>query len=226
VPDDAGLFRGILETTRAELAGGGQRVHFAAGESLFHQGDLSTTLILIVRGKVKIWRAAADGSSITLTIVGPGEPIGTLHAVERDMPHTATGTAVIATEALCWPIDHVRRLMRDDPALTANVLGVVARYAALMIERLEEVSTIPVERRIARALCRAADNAWSWNDDRAIALSRQDIADLTSATLPTVSRIMARWRVEGLIAGGRGHVRILKADALRALAGRTPDQGM
>jgi len=172
---------------------------------------------------VKIWRAAADGSSITLTIVGPGEPIGTLHAVEANMPHTATGTALAPTEALCWPIDQIRRLMRDDPALTTNVLGVVARYAALMIERLEEVSTIPVEHRIARALCRAADNAWSWNENRAIALSRQDLADLTSATLPTVSRIMARWRAEGLIAGGRGQIRILNANALRALAGRAPE---
>jgi CRP-like cAMP-binding protein len=50
-------------------------------------------------------------------------------------------------------------------------------------------------------------------------LSRQDLAELTSATLPTVSRIMSRWRGDGLIAGTRGRVKLLDTNALRRIAG-------
>jgi CRP-like cAMP-binding protein len=210
------LFRGVTETTRDALLKTGRRLSFAAGENLFHQGDPSTGVVLILDGKVKISRIASEGSSITLTVVGPGEPIGTLHAAQ-EMPHTATATALVPTEVLDWPIDQIRGIMQSDPALTANVLAVVARYAALMIKRLEEVSTISVEGRIALALCRAAAGVLSVDVD--IPLSRQDIADMSSTTLPTVSRIMSRWRAEGLIGGHRGRVRILDAKALCAIAG-------
>jgi CRP-like cAMP-binding protein len=217
MPVDMDLFRGVTADARDALLKQGQRKRFAKGENLFHQGDASTGVILILDGKVKISRVAPEGSSITLTVVSAGEPIGTLHAVE-EMPHTATATALVPTEVLEWPIDHIRTIMQSDPTLTANVLAVVARYATLMIQRLEEVSTISVEGRIARALCRAAGAALGQGVAVDIALSRQDIADMSSTTLPTVSRIMSRWREKGLIAGHRGRVRILDAKALGEIA--------
>jgi len=36
--------------------------------------------------------------------------------------------------------------------------------------------------------------------------------------LPTVSRIMSRWRSERLIAGTRGRVKLLRMDALARIA--------
>ena len=142
MPVNMELFQGISGETRDALLKLGQRLHFAAGDALFHQGGASTELILILEGKVKISRIAPDGSSITLSIIPAGAPIGTLHAVD-EMPHTASATALVPTEVLSWPLDQMRGIMRNDPVLTANVLAVVARYAALMIMRLEEVSTIP-----------------------------------------------------------------------------------
>jgi CRP-like cAMP-binding protein len=223
MPVDMDLFRAVKDKTRDALLETGRRMSFARDETLFHQGDASTDLILILEGMVKIWRVAPDGSSITLTVVGAGEPIGTLHAVE-EMPHTATATALVPTRVIDWPIEQMRALMQSDAALTSNVLAVVARYATLMIKRLEEVSTVSVEGRVARALCRAASAANVLNVDADIRLSRQDIADMSSSTLPTVSRIMSRWRERGLIAGHRGRVRILDAKTLCAIAG-WPDEG-
>ena len=223
MPVDMDLFRGVAGKTRDQLMETSRRRFFGPGETLFHQGDASTDLILILEGMVKIWRVAPDGTSITLTVVGAGEPIGTLHAVE-EIPHTATATALIPTRVIDWPIEQMRALMQSDSALTGNVLAVVSRYARLMIERLEEVSTVSVEGRIARALCRAASAANVLNVDADIRLSRQDIADMSSSTLPTVSRIMSRWRERGVIAGHRGRVRILDSKTLCAIAGWT-DEG-
>ena len=36
-----------------------------------------------------------------------------------------------------------------------------------------------------------------------IALSRQDLAEMTGTTLYTVSRLLSAWEGEGLVAGGR-----------------------
>lgn len=213
------LFAGLSEAERAALD---QRAHprrFAEGENLFTQGDSADSLFVITKGRVKVWRASEDGAALTLTLLGRGQPIGTLGAADTRLNH-ATATAVTAVEALVWPIEDLRQLMEMSPVLTANVLRTVTNYAEQLIERLEEVASVPVEQRIARTLLRMARRAYGEEtvDGCELPLSRQDLADLTSATLPTVSRIMSRWRSERLIAGTRGRVKLLRMDALARIA--------
>ncbi|NIJ07174.1 CRP-like cAMP-binding protein [Sphingomonas vulcanisoli] len=217
------LFAGTAEASRRALEAVEQRRQLAAGDVIFRQGDPATSLILVDSGLVKVWRATEDGTPITLALLGPGEPIGTLNAA-REMPQSAMVSAHIATEIIVWPLDVLRTIMAGDPALSANVSSVVARYAVRMIERLEEVSTAPVEQRIARALCRASGIAAPIEGVIDLPLSRQDVADMSATTLPTVSRIMARWRKAGLIGGHRGHIHLLDRERLRAIAAFAPDE--
>ena len=48
-------------------------------------------------------------------------------------------------------------------------------------------------------------------------LSRQDLADMTGATVETVSRIMSQLRKQKVIRSGRGWVAIANREALAAL---------
>jgi CRP-like cAMP-binding protein len=215
------LFAGLSPEEHDALERRATLCKFAAGQSLFEQGGTAKALYVITRGRVKVWRAAEDGGALTLTLLGRGQPIGTLGAADDRLNH-ATATAVTHVEALCWPIDVLRRLMEQSPPLTANVLRTVTNYAEQLIERLEEVASVPVEQRIARTLLRMAQRIHgdAVADGCELPLSRQDLAELTSATLPTVSRIMSRWRVARLIAGTRGKVRLLDRTALSRIAGQ------
>jgi len=218
------LFAGLSDEDRLALEQRARPRRFAAGESLFEQGDIADELFVITKGRVKVWRASEDGGALTLTLLGRGQPIGTLGAADDRLNH-ATATAVTPVEALTWPIETLRELMETNPQLTANVLRTVTNYAEQLIERLEEVSSVPVEQRIARTLLRMARRAYGEEtaDGCELPLSRQDLADLTSATLPTVSRIMSRWRSERLIAGTRGRVKLLDLAALARIAERASD---
>ena len=214
------LFAGLNQADRDALDRRAQARKFATGESLFSQGDTADALFVITKGRVKVWRASEDGGTLTLTLLGRGQPIGTLGAAENRLNH-ATATAVTPVEALVWPIEGLRQLMDASPALAANVLRTVTNYAEQLIERLEEVASIPVEQRIARTLLRMARriHGAAAADGCELPLSRQDLAELTSATLPTVSRIMSRWRGERLIAGARGRVKLMDRAALARIAG-------
>jgi CRP-like cAMP-binding protein len=218
------LFQGLSDADRAALD---QRAHprkFAEGERLFAQGGIANELFVITKGRVKVWRSSEDGGVLTLTLLGRGQPIGTLGAADNRRNH-AYATAVTPVEALVWRIEDLRQLMETSPPLAANVMRTITNYAEQLIERLEEVASVPVEQRIARTLLRMARRAYGEQtlDGCELPLSRQDLADLTSATLPTVSRIMSRWRGEGLIAGTRGRVRLLDLAALACIAERSSD---
>lgn len=204
------FLRDVSRSSRDELERCAVSRRFAIGESLFSQGDAPRELFVIDSGRVKVWRATEEGVAITLTLIGPGALLGTLGAAQNH-PHNATATAVTAVEAVAWGIADMRRIMAADPALAATILRTVTNYAEQLIERLEEVSAVPIEQRLARTLLRQAERSFEGGD---LVLSRQDLADLTSSTLPTVSRIMSKWRRAKLIAGTRGNVRILDPDRL------------
>lgn len=218
--DMSPLFAGLKPEERGAVERRGSMCKFAPGENLFNQGDIASQLFVITKGRVKVWRTSEDGGALTLTLLGRGQPIGTLGAADDRLNH-ATATAVTPVEAMCWPIEGLRQLMEHNPVLTANVLRIVTNYAEQLIERLEEMSSVPVEQRIARTLLRMAQRLYGEDavDGCELPLSRQDLAELTSATLPTVSRIMSRWRVDRWIAGTRGRVRLLNRAALERVAG-------
>lgn len=215
------LFAGLNGLESDALARRASLRKFAPGESLFAQGDPANELFVITKGRVKVWRGSADGTALTLTLLGRGQPLGTLGTTDDRVNH-ATATAVTPVEAMAWPIDGLRQLMESSPTLAANVLRTVTNYAEQLIERLEEVASVPVEQRLARTLLRMARRAHGAGvvDGSELPLSRQDLAELTSATLPTVSRIMSRWRCDRIIDGTRGRVKLLDWAALTRIAGQ------
>jgi CRP-like cAMP-binding protein len=76
-------------------------------------------------------------------------------------------------------------------------------------DRLRELATERVARRVARALPRLAAKAGRRTDrgvEIDMPLTREDIARLTGTTLRTVSRPMADWEEAGTVESGRERV--------------------
>jgi CRP-like cAMP-binding protein len=93
--------------------------------------------------------------------------------------------------------------------------------------RVVEMSTEQMEQRIAHALLRLADQSGRKNE-HGIAfdfpLSRQDIAEMTGATIFTVSRTLSNWEQRGLIDSGRQRIVLREPVVLRALAETVPGE--
>jgi putative ABC transport system ATP-binding protein len=68
-------------------------VALAAGEVLFRQGDASDVVYLIEAGELEVVRELADGTSSTLTVLGPGRYIGELGPL-LGLQRSATARAI------------------------------------------------------------------------------------------------------------------------------------
>jgi CRP-like cAMP-binding protein len=91
--------------------------------------------------------------------------------------------------------------------------------------RVLEMSTQQVERRIAQAVLRLANQAGRKTEHGILIdfpISRQDIAEMTGTTLHTVSRTLSGWEDQGLIEGGRQRIVVRDPHRLVMLAER-PD---
>jgi CRP-like cAMP-binding protein len=83
------------------------------------------------------------------------------------------------------------------------------------------MSSEQVEQRVAHALLRLAQQAGRKVESGVeidFPISRQDVAEMTGATLHTVSRILSAWEQQGLIEGGRQRIVLRDPHRLFALA--------
>jgi CRP-like cAMP-binding protein len=93
-------------------------------------------------------------------------------------------------------------------------------------ERLKEMQTERVERRIAHTIGRLVVQAGRRTAESIeidFPITRQDLAEMTGTTLHTVSRTLSEWEAAGIVASRRQKVVILRPHALVAIAEDLPE---
>jgi hypothetical protein len=112
------FLHGIDEQILLELAAALPQQNFAAGETLFEQGDRADCLYLIISGRVSLTRFGPEGESLDLGDRFPPDMLGAQEMVYRQ-PRTSTARAQEPTTTLCWNRDELSSFMKDHP----DVLG-------------------------------------------------------------------------------------------------------
>jgi CRP/FNR family transcriptional regulator, nitrogen oxide reductase regulator len=179
--------------------------HYGTGTSVFEQGAPAHHFYVLLSGRLRVSQVDRDGQQTIVRMVNPGDLFGIARAMHRtDYPGTAT--AVSDSVALQWPMEAWDGLTRRHPSLAINAMQTIGQRLQEAHTRLRELSTQEVERRVAHAILRLANQggkkeAGGIRIDYPI--SKQDIAQMTGTTLHTVSRILSAWERAGLVEGGR-----------------------
>lgn len=214
------VFAGLTEHERQlTLAAAEPRV-LKVRDVLAREGDPATTFYIVQVGHLKLTKASEDGHEMVVRFVGPGEPFaGIVAAGQATYPVSAV--AVEPTRTLGWTREVLARLVVEFPTLKTNIVNQITQHMTDALSRVQELTTERVELRLARALLRLATHGGQRTPrglEIAHPVTRQELADLVSATLFTVSRLLARWEHEGLIVSEHRHIVILKPGSLAALA--------
>src|SRR5688572_1381519 len=194
--------------------------HYPKGDVVFTQGQDAHSFFVLLHGHLRVTQTTASGEQIVVRFVSPGDMFGVAMALRRNT-YPGTATAITDSLALLWPSSAWARLIAGHPALAANALMTIGSRLQDAHARIREMSTEEVERRVAHALLRLADEAGAKTAEGTLIdfpISRQDIAEMTATTLHTVSRIMSGWEAAGLIESGRQRVVVRDRARLSALA--------
>ncbi len=215
------LFASLTAEALADVAARGRVQHLAAGTTLFVQGAAAARCHAVLSGRVRIAQSGEEGDQLIVRFVGPGEMFGTV-ALFTDGRYPAAAVAVIDTTEMSWTEPDLLALIHRYPQVALNLVQTVGARLREIQERLQEVATQRVERRIAHALLRLASRASSAGEEHleiAFPLTRQDVADMCGATLYTASRVLKAWERAGYIVTRRQRLNILDLDAIRRIAG-------
>lgn len=212
VLERSSLFGGLPHETLEAGAECAKERMLDKGETLFHQGDDAVTHHLVASGRLRLDQTTPDGKNIVLRFMGPGDLVGSV-AVMRGVPYPATPLAVEETRVLSWTAPRMMELMLAHPALAMKVVNMVGGRIEELQERLQQVATQQVERRIAATLLKIAAQSGRKTEagvEIPFPLSRQDLAEMTGTTLHTVSRTLSAWIEEGVIEGRRSSHLVIK----------------
>jgi CRP-like cAMP-binding protein len=214
------IFSRLTPADRAAVAAVAGVRQYEKGETIFEQESPSDALYAIVSGRVKIFRMMPNGKDIILEVFGPGDPLGAV-ALYMDRPFPANAAALEDTTCVVIPKATFFRLIENNPSLVRGLLlGLTLRLVELT-NRLAELSGTRIESRFARLflkLGREMGRAERGGTLVPLALSRQELADMTGTTIETCIRIMSRWGKEGIVRTENDGFVILDRAALERLA--------
>jgi CRP/FNR family transcriptional regulator, nitrogen oxide reductase regulator len=223
---DLPLFAGLAPADLDAILAEARSARYPKNSAVFEQGEDAHSFFVLLNGHVRATKMTPAGQQIVVRYVTPGETFGVAMAIGL-AKYPATATAVDDSVVLAWPSAAWPRLVAQHPSLAATTLQTVGARLQETHMRVLEMSTEQVERRVAHALLRLAQQAGR-KIERGVEIdfpiSRQDIAEMTGTTLHTVSRILSGWEQQGLVEGGRQRIVLREPHRLFALAEQAPDE--
>jgi CRP/FNR family transcriptional regulator, nitrogen oxide reductase regulator len=216
------LFAGIDGSMLEAVLAAAVRRSVPARTVLFRQGAPAEYLYLLITGHMKVGHVDAAGNPLTVRFMRPGYFIGCV-AVFRRVPYPATATAVADSVVLSWSTAKVAGFFEQCPRIASNAIEMVGSRTEEMLHRLSEMATERVESRVAKTLLRLAEGAAAKTTvEIGFALSRQDIAEMAGTDLYNVSRVLSRWKRQGIVETSRQRIVICALSVLQKFAGE-PD---
>lgn len=170
-------------------------------ETLFYQDDPADGFYVIMEGRIKLSQLTPEGNQVTFHYLKPGEAFGII-AVLRGIHYPVTAEAMEACRVIGWRSEQMVKWIKTYPQIALNSIRILSGFILDFQDRIRELSTERVERRIARSLLRIASHGGEKTDQGislGLKLTRQDIAEMSGTTLYTVSRTLSKWEEQALV---------------------------
>lgn len=208
------------ETRQAALRLGTLR-RFAHGDVILQEGAASDCAVLLLSGLYKVVGSLGSGREALVAIRAGGDIVGELGLADGQ-PRSATVKAVGSGEGRrIGERDYHAFLARFPDANRAANRAMAGKLRSATRRRVE-FATWPAATRMARVLLemKVAHGApMGEGFVIEVALTQPELAALVGVTEPTIHRVLAALRKEGVLDTGYRRIRILDVQRLEELGG-------
>jgi len=130
------IFHGLTPEEVEYVLQHGQVIHFHAGQTVFHQGQLGTNLFIVLGGRVAIYNKSKQIATMHV-----GDAFGEM-AVLNHKPRTATAAAIVDTKLFTLDERQINNVLEKHLAvrLLLNIIHILS-------ERLEDVNALVAQLR-------------------------------------------------------------------------------
>lgn len=209
------MFSGLAEDELAFLLQHAVPRHYAAGQSVFGEGEPCLGLYVVESGHVRIFKSSSGGREHVLSVDGPGSSVAELPVFDGGN-YPASVAAVDNATLLFISKQDFQALCLAHPQVALKVLRVVGARLRRLVGIIEELSFTTVRHRLASFLLRQAHKEGKRKDggiEISLPASNQEFAAQIGTVRELVSRNLSRLQAERVldIEGRSVLIRDLKA---------------
>lgn len=216
-----GFLSGLETAERAALMERARRRRFSRGDTLFHEGDASDWVAVLLSGRAKVSFFTEDGTEVVLAVREPGDLLGELSALDK-APRSATVTAIDDVDTLVLTADAFQVYLESYPRLALELVrSLMARLRDADVKRVE-FGAYDTVGRLARRLVELAERFGSPTEEGVtieLPITQQELAGWTGSSRESVAKALQTLRKLGWVDTARRRMVIRDLDALRRRAG-------
>jgi CRP/FNR family cyclic AMP-dependent transcriptional regulator len=191
-------------------------VEYRKGQIIYSQDQPSTTLYLVIDGKVKVSRVADDGHQVVVDIYQSDEFFG--ESAFLNLPHRCEqATALENTKLMTWTTAEIEDIATKRPRLAVALLQILVQRTVDFTHRIESFSLDNIARRLARSLIRFSDRLGVEEQDGSVRMApftHELLSQYVGTSREIVTHYMNQFRRQGYLRYSRKGI-ILYRDAFK-----------
>jgi CRP-like cAMP-binding protein len=215
------LFAALPREAQLEVACRLYPRQYEKDDYLFWEGEPAEWLAFVAEGQVKMIKHSESGRETILATFGPGQIVGEVGVLVGET-YPATAQALEPSRTFAIRREDYIALVRKNPELAWALIQELGHRLQRAHETIRSLAVEKVERRVARVVLRMANTAGERLEDGSVRisvpLSRQDVADMAGTVIETAIRALSKFQKQGLIETRDGHIILLQAHRLVAIA--------
>jgi CRP/FNR family transcriptional regulator len=210
--ESLGPFQQLSEGGRQLLRRGAVLAQCGPPAPILQPGQSISGAYFVVRGRLRVYAVAPDGTEATLYFINPGETcVFALNSLFNDLRYPAWVQAERDTSVALIPGPVFRELFQKETSIQDVTVRALSTLVFRLMDELEEVHAYKLDQRLANLLLIHASAAGE------LAMTQQQMADHLGTTREVVARLMRDFVAQGYVETGRGVTRIKDADGLAGL---------
>jgi CRP/FNR family transcriptional regulator len=180
------------------------------GSIIYHQGDKARCFYYLKKGRVKVVMTSADGMEKTLSTASAGEILGEAAFFDK-MPRISSAYALTNIEVVSVDEAKLLSLIKDNPELALALLEIQATRIRQLSSQIDAITFMKADGRIASLLLRSASS-------NIVNYTHEEIAGIVGVSRVTVSKILNRFKREGLLKTDYGKIVLLNTVELKRIS--------
>ena len=195
---------------------------YPGGQNIYVQNEPSTSIYLVIEGKVKVCCVAENGSQAVIDIYRTDEFFGESALLGLSQPRNDTAIAVENTKVMAWTLEQIEEITTRRPQLAIALIQFCVRRSENFEERIQSFSVDSIARRLARALLHFSERMGHETEEGSVemdAFTHELLAQCIGTTRENVTLYMNQFRRQGYLRYSRRSILLrpeLIQDWLRA----------
>ena len=158
---------------------------------MFLEHDPGQAVYVCIKGNIQLYKSNEEGREIVVKLIKPEEVFAEVILFELDR-FPVNARAVRPSEVLVIPKNELMQLF-DNQNFRNDFIGMLMQKQRYLVEKIRYLSSTDVEDRLLKFLKEMYGNATEIN----INLSKKDVASAIGTVPETLSRALARLKLDG-----------------------------